>query len=59
MRQIVRECHELLKQLSPDTFLERKTMDVPRKRMRVNAGEGIVSNRQLSDVMVLIRTGLS
>ena len=29
MRRIVRECRELLKQPLPDTFLGRKTMDVP------------------------------
>ncbi|WP_158237571.1 hypothetical protein [Bradyrhizobium forestalis] len=29
MRQIVRECRELLKQPPPDTFLGRKTMDAP------------------------------
>ncbi|UPK25195.1 hypothetical protein [Bradyrhizobium sp. 195] len=31
MRQIVREARELLKQPPPDTFLGRKTMDVPPK----------------------------
>ncbi|MBJ7401975.1 MAG: hypothetical protein JHD07_01170 [Bradyrhizobium sp.] len=31
MRQIVRQCRELLKQPPPDTFLGRKTQDAPPK----------------------------
>ncbi|MGY4622701.1 hypothetical protein [Bradyrhizobium sp. USDA 4486] len=30
MRQLVRECREVLMQPPPDTFLGRKTMDAPR-----------------------------
>ncbi|MCK1736625.1 hypothetical protein IVA79_22380 [Bradyrhizobium sp. 138] len=38
MRQHVRECRELLKQPLPDTFLGRKTMDVPPKEEDADAG---------------------
>ncbi|WP_131870979.1 MULTISPECIES: hypothetical protein [unclassified Bradyrhizobium] len=43
MRQIVRECRELLKQPPPDTFLGRRTMDAPAKEEADGDGRSVTS----------------